>query len=85
MNEVVALLLEAPDSQLDASMKPLIKKWSSPPKAIEVLEVVDAVICGSLANGFTTKLLQMLYEKACKDENTTHEEIVKNAGWREVA
>lgn len=76
MKEIIDLLKTASDSQLDASMKPLIEKWSDPPTAIQVLEVLDYCIHGSLASGFVVKVLQMLYEGRLEAEGTTHEEVV---------
>lgn len=82
MEDFKTLLLQAPDGQLDASLRPLIERWDSPPKAIQVLEVVDQCIHGSLASGFTVRLLQMLYDAALVNERTTHEEVEKLAVWR---
>lgn len=82
MKELVEVLLESPDSQLDASMKPLLRKWSDPPKAVEVLEVVDYCIHGSLGSGFIVATLQSLYDIRCKAEGTTHDEVAKLATWR---
>ena len=67
--ELVDLFMEAPDSQLDASMKPLIKKWSDPPTPFQILEVLDNCIRGSLASGFTVQILQTIYEVECKATN----------------
>ena len=82
MRELVDLLLKAPDSQLDASMKPLIEKWSDPPKAIEILEVLDHCIHGSLASGFLVAALQAVYASTLKAEGTTHEALLPRATWR---
>jgi hypothetical protein len=76
------ILLEAPDNQLDASMKPLIEKWSTPPKAIEILEVLDWCIFGALASGLVVTLLQNMYYDALKVEGISHEEMEKLAVWR---
>ena len=80
--EVIDHLLVAPDSQLDASMKPLIEKWSHPTPPLQILEVLDYCIAGSLASGLVVMLLQMEYDMACKRAGTTHEEVVKLATWR---
>jgi hypothetical protein len=77
------ILLQAPDNQLDASMHPLISKWSDPPKAIEILEVLDKCIFGSLASGIIVSFLQIIYNDACKSENISNEDVVKLATWRE--
>lgn len=82
MKEIVDHLLKAPDSQLDACMKPLIEKWGNPPTALQILEVTDHCIHGSLASGFVVALLQTLYDMQCKAEGTTHAEVVKQATWR---
>ena len=81
--EVIDLLLEAPDTQLDASMKPLIKKWSIPPTPLQILEVLDYCINASLASGFTVSLLQFMYKTSCDLHNTKHEDVIKNATWRD--
>jgi hypothetical protein len=80
--EMVNHLLTAPDSQLDANMKPLIEKWEDPPTPIQILEVLDHCIHGALASGFIVTLLQIMYDIACKQCSTTHEEVVKSATWR---
>jgi hypothetical protein len=79
MKEIV---LEAPDSQLDASMKPLVEKWSTPPKAIEILEVLDWCIFSSLASGLVVTLLQNMYAEAVIKEKVSHEEMGRLAVWR---
>ncbi len=76
-------LLSAPESQLDAKMKPLIEKWGEPPTAIQLLEVLDHCIHGALASSLVVKLLQLLYDDTLKAEGTTHEEVVKLATWRD--
>jgi hypothetical protein len=82
MDSLKEALLSAPDSQLDAQMKPLIRTWDNPPKAIQILEVLDYCIHGSLGSGFVVSLLQSLYDSACRNEGTTHDQVVLNAHWR---
>jgi hypothetical protein len=82
MKEVIERLLEAPDTQIDASMKPLLRKWSDPPTPIQILEVLDRCIFSSLASGFVIQVLQLLYDGSCTANGTTHEEVVKEAYWR---
>lgn len=83
MKELRDYLLKAPDTQLDAAMKPLIEKWDDEPTPLQVLEVLDHCIHGSLASGFVVAALQAVYDVQCKKANTTHEEVVKQATWRE--
>ena len=83
MSPLSELLLTAPDSQLDASMKPLIKQWSDPPSALQVLEVLDHCIHGALASGFVVAVLQVEYDVALKREGKTHQDMVPLATWRD--
>lgn len=83
MDQVAEYLLSAPDSQLDARMRPYIKLWGSPPKAVEILEVLDYTIHGSLGSGFVVTLLQVMLDDALKREGTTLDAVVTRAAWRE--
>ena len=82
MTELKDILLTAPDTMLDASMKPLLQNWSSPPTALQVLEVLDKCIFSSLANGAVIIVLRGEYELRLKEEKTTHDELVERAVWR---
>ncbi len=75
-------ILEAPDSQLDQSMKLLVKKWSDPPQALQVLEVLDYCVHASLASGFMMIVFETLFADALEREGTTREEVVAKATWR---
>lgn len=82
LNFYKMILVNAPMTQLDDVAREMIKKWSEPPKAIEVLEVLDKCIFTSLASDFVVTLLQIVYELACKNENTSHDILVQSAVWR---
>ena len=82
MEQARQYLLSAPDSQLDAQMKPYIEKWGTLPKTLEILEVLDYVIHGSLASGFVVTLLQVLLDQAIERVGTTYEAVVALASWR---
>lgn len=84
MSDMKSLLLEAPDTQLDAQMKPLIEKWDEVPKAIQILEVLDQCIYGSLASGFTVSVLQTLYHQALQREKLKSEDVEAQASWRKA-
>jgi hypothetical protein len=84
MSDLSDLLLASSERQIDRCMHPLIRKWDEPePSARQILEVLDHCIHGSLASGFVVAALQALYDVACKREGTTHEEVVKDAPWRD--
>ena len=80
--ELIALLLKAPDSQLDYSVKPLIQKWDTPPKALQILEVLDLCVHGGLASGLVITLLEKFMHEAIQLEGTTYEALVAQATWR---
>ena len=79
---LVQLLLSAPDSQIDTSIKRLIERWSDPPKALEILEALDGCVHAAAASGFATSVLEALYAGALKREGTRHEDVVALATWR---
>ena len=76
-------LLKAPDSQLDACIFPLIEKWDDEPTSLQILEVLDECIYSALASGFVIVLLENLLDIAMKRENTTLDDIVLYAVWRD--
>lgn len=84
-HQIVDLLLQCPvDSRLmEPSLVNDIKKWSDPPRAIEVLETLDKIVhCGLCA-----PMIHMLYEKLLEEqmesEGTTLPELTKLATWRD--
>lgn len=75
--------LEAPAGELDPILKPIIERWDDPdPTAIQVLEVLDKAVHGSLASGFAVQALAALYDGLLKEEGKTHEEVVALVTWR---
>lgn len=82
-HDLAVILLDAPEDQLDPSMKKIISGWSNPPTAIQILEVLDHCVNSSLASGLVITALQTLYNTACVKEGVTHEDMVKLAPWRD--
>ncbi len=76
------LMLLAPESQLDNSIKPLIEKWRDPPQSLEILEVLDKVIYTGTASGFVVQLLEQYLNQTLKEEHKTLMEITQLAIWR---
>lgn len=79
---IKSLMLDAPEGMLDPNLKPLIEKWDDEPKAIQLLEVLDACIWGGAASGFVVKTLQALYDEAREKEGVSHEQVCEHAPWR---
>lgn len=82
VNEIIQLLRIAPDSQLDNSIQQLIDKWSDTPSSLQILEVLDRCIFGSLSSGFVVDVLERMLYETLKLENKTLEDILPNATWR---
>lgn len=77
------LFLEAPDSQLGSSVFSLIEKWTEPePTALEILEVMDSIVYGSLSSVFTMMAFSFMFKEALKREGKTEAEVLKEAHWR---
>lgn len=83
MSVLIETLLEAPDSELDACMFPLIEKWNDPPTSLQVLEVLDECVHSALANGFVITLFEALLDKCLAIENKTIDDILPSATWRD--
>jgi len=79
------LLLEAPEGHLSESALESIREWGEPePKALQILKTLDMCVNAGLSSGFVIGVLeQMLYYYTTK-EKTTHEELIKEATWRNV-
>jgi hypothetical protein len=82
MQTLKDVLLTAPESQLDPSMVELVRQWSTPPRAIQVLEVLDFCVQGGLASRVVMLALDFELEDALGREAMTREELVKYALWR---
>jgi hypothetical protein len=80
--EIIEYLLKVPDAQLDYRMKLFIQRWSDPATPIQILEVLDLCIHEALASGYVVSELQILYDDSCKANNVSHEDIIKDAIWR---
>ena len=77
-------LLSCSDDQLDKSMKTKMEEWPDNPSSIQILEVLDKCIFGSLASGFVVSVLQWIYDATLKLEGKTHEENIPLATWRNL-
>lgn len=80
---IAEVLLTAPETQLDGSMKPLIAAWSVPPTPLEILHVLDQCVYGSLASTMIMRPLNMAYDDALQRTGETHDQMVALAAWRQ--
>ena len=81
-SELLPELLEAPGSQLDPALRKKLLAWSVPPRALEILEVLDLCVHGGLGSGFVVSLLDMMLQDAIRVEGTTYEAVGALATWR---
>ena len=64
MDEIVKLLMEAPDSQLSDGAKTQIRStWSDPPTRQQVQDTLDYCAYGADASTFAMKVLSALKER----------------------
>jgi hypothetical protein len=78
-------LLRFSDQSLDDKIKPKIRAWSDPPTALQILEVLDACIYGSLCTGVIVMGLQQHLNQHIAREGTTLEAVVAQAAWRRAS
>lgn len=82
-DDLKELLLQSPDRELDARVKPYVEKWDDPPTTLQILEVLDLCVNGSLASGFMIKFFEVVLDEAIQREATTYDDVVKQAIWRD--
>lgn len=76
--------LAAPSSQVDPQVIKLIQeRWDDTPTSLQVLEVQDKCVHYGWSSDFVVTALQVTLEVTLKSENTTLEDILPQATWRE--
>ena len=81
-DDLKSAFLQAPTSQMDASIKTLIRAWDDPPTALQTLQVLDQCVRGGSASGFVVHALEIILKAAIEREDTTREAVVERAFWR---
>ena len=76
------LLLLGPDGQIAEFVKDTVREWSDQPTALQILKSLDAGVHGGGVSEFTLGVLDTLLVLAIKQENTTYDDVVKQATWR---
>lgn len=83
MNEdIIKTLLKLSGDALDDKIKVLIRNWNFNPSSLQILEVLDKCVYDSLCNSFCVNVFEILLDNKIKEENTTYDEVVKKAFWR---
>lgn len=75
---------QASERELSPSLVEEMERWGTPPKALEILYLLDMNAYFALSSGFVTKILIMLYDEAVASEGTTDEAVREEAQkrWR---
>jgi hypothetical protein len=74
MDDIKALLLEAPDSQLSVGAKQQIQKsWSDPPTRAQVSATLDYCAHGGDASTFTMLAMSAYRDSCPTSEDVQHE------------
>lgn len=82
MTDLKDLLLRAPINQIDAPVRNMINHWSSPPTALQVLEVLDNCVAYASCSTFVLRVLSTMFTQACKAEGLRESEVEAKATWR---
>jgi hypothetical protein len=82
-----AILLEAPETQIDPEVLKIVKRWAEPETAANVLEALDCAAYMGGASGFAMGVFDILLKSAIDNEETTYEAVVAvaDASWRKAA
>jgi len=80
--EITDALLNMSDQALDKTAKEMIAKWGEKPTALSILHTLDMCVHGSLCSGFCINVMDVMLKEAIKEENTSMEELNKQAHWR---
>jgi hypothetical protein len=75
-------MLKMTDRAVDPSLKMMVRKWSQPAKAVQILESLDWAVHGSLCSSFEIKAMEFALEEACKRERVTRSDLEGIATWR---
>jgi hypothetical protein len=72
------------EREISSALVEDMRKWSDPPKALEILYSLDINAYGALSSPFVTRILNMLLEEAQKAEGVTYQELCTRAEamWR---
>ena len=82
MKNLKDILLSYFTESFNQSLREKIELWENPPKAIQILEILDECIYGALATGSIIIILEASLKNAMNKENTNLEELLKSATWR---
>ena len=76
--------LRAPETQIGVHTMSTIQEWDDSPTALQILKSIDWAIHGSDCTTFVIRTLEIYLDKAIEKEQTTYEDVVKQATWRKM-
>lgn len=78
------MMLEAPAGQIDPYIREMIRRWSEPESALDVLQTLDAVVLICPDDSFMVKTLQYMLQTKLKITNQSYDDLIKEAIWRKM-
>lgn len=76
--------LIAPETQIGVHTMATIKEWDDSPTALQILKTIDSAIHISDCTTFVIRTLEIYLDKAIEAEQTTYEDVAKQAVWRKM-
>lgn len=81
---IKAHFLRAPETQIGTHTMATIREWDDSPTALQILKSIDSAIHGSDCTTFVIRTLEVYLDRAIEKEQTTYEDVVKQAVWRKM-
>lgn len=83
LKEFKLLFLNAPNDQIDDTLKERIREFSDVPKAIELLQALDYASMYSLGSDFAISVIDVAFKLAMQHEQIDIETLLSQAWWRD--
>lgn len=83
LKEFKKLFLNAPNEQIDNTLKHHIKIWSKIPKAIEILHILDYAVRYAAASDFAVSIFEIALNVALENEQLKIQDVYLKAYWRD--
>ena len=83
LKEFKILFLNAPNDQIDDTLKERIREWGDVPKAIELFQALDYANMYSLGSDFAISVIDIAFKLAVENEKIDIETLLNQAWWRD--
>lgn len=83
LKEFKILFLNAPNDQIDDTLKERIREWGDVPKAIELFQALDYATMYSLGSEFAISVIDVAFKLAMELEQVDIQTLLTQAWWRD--